>query len=209
MCAYDVDQPHEFAQFGTMLQIKKIEAMADGSCLLETKGLKRFRVLSRGVLDGYCTASVEWIVDESLTSLSIEEQFECVSAMLTPSAPSRALSGSGAVTGAGAGLAVADGAVTPFTAAVAGAATPAAASVPTAAAGAGSFTPTGTASAASPFTAATTTPFAAATTTPAARAAAALPSVPPAPPATTPAVGKGAPSLLSDWEAEMQAELGH
>ena len=74
MCAYDVDQPYEFAQFGTMLQIKDIQSMADGSCFLETKGLKRFRVLNRGVLDGYCTASVEWIVDEPITSLSIEEQ---------------------------------------------------------------------------------------------------------------------------------------
>ena len=127
-------------------------------------------------------------------SLSIEEQFECVSAMLTPTKPSRGPTG----TGAGAGIGIAAGAVTPFTAAVAGTATPAAASFPTAAGGAGASTPTGIAS-----------PFTAATTTPAARAAAALPSVPPAPPATTPAVGKGAPSLLSDWEAEMQAELGH
>jgi hypothetical protein len=131
-------------------------------------------------------------------SLSIEEQFECVSAMLTPTAPSRAPTGTGAVAGAGAGIGIAAGAVTPFTAAVAGTATPAAASFPTAAGGAGASTPTDIAS-----------PFSAATTTPAARAAAALPSVPPAPPATTPAVGKGAPSLLSDWEAEMQAELGH
>jgi Lon protease-like protein len=74
MCAYDVDQPYEFAQFGTVLQIKEIEFMADGSCLLETKGSKRFRVLSRGVLDGYCTASVDWIVDEPIASLSIQEQ---------------------------------------------------------------------------------------------------------------------------------------
>ena len=29
-------------------------------------GGRRFRVLSRGVLDGYCTASVEWLVDEPI-----------------------------------------------------------------------------------------------------------------------------------------------
>ena len=74
MCAYDANQPSEFAQFGTMLKIKDIEFLSDGRSIVEAVSGKRFRVINCRVVDGYCKASVEWIVDESLTSLSIEEQ---------------------------------------------------------------------------------------------------------------------------------------
>jgi Lon protease-like protein len=74
MCAYDSNQPYEFARFGTMLQIKDIELLSDGRSVVEAVSGKRFRVISCGVFDGYCKASVEWIVDEPIASLSIQEQ---------------------------------------------------------------------------------------------------------------------------------------
>ena len=66
MCAYAPDQPHGFAQYGTMLEVRDVEFFPDGRSVVDTVGGRRFRVLNRGVLDGYCTASVEWLVDEPL-----------------------------------------------------------------------------------------------------------------------------------------------
>ena len=66
MCAYDAEQPHGFAQYGTMLEVRDVEFFPDGRSVVDTVGGRRFRVLSRGVLDGYCTASVEWLVDEPI-----------------------------------------------------------------------------------------------------------------------------------------------
>jgi len=72
MCAYDAEQPHGFAQYGTMLEVRDVEFFVpDGRSVVDTVGGRRFRLLSRGVLDGYCTASVEWLVDEPIGFSSI------------------------------------------------------------------------------------------------------------------------------------------
>lgn len=64
MCAYVRDQPHGFAQYGTMLEVRDVEFFADGRSVVDTVGGRRFRVLQRGVLDGYCTATVEYLKDQ-------------------------------------------------------------------------------------------------------------------------------------------------
>eukprot|EP00743_Colponemidia_sp_Colp-15_P004888 GILK01005268.1.p1 GENE.GILK01005268.1~~GILK01005268.1.p1 ORF type:complete len:716 (+),score=91.37 GILK01005268.1:111-2258(+) len=53
-----------FSDYGTLLRITNIEFLPDGRSIVQTVGEKRFRVLQRGMRDGYHTAKVEWIDDE-------------------------------------------------------------------------------------------------------------------------------------------------
>ena len=46
-----------------MLEIRDVEYLPDGRSLLTTIGRRRFRVLSRGMRDGYHTARVEFLND--------------------------------------------------------------------------------------------------------------------------------------------------
>jgi Lon protease-like protein len=55
-----------FYQYGTMLEIVHAQVLADGTSLIETRGLYRFRVKRHGILDGYCTGDIERIDDVSL-----------------------------------------------------------------------------------------------------------------------------------------------
>ena len=64
MCSYVQDQPQGFAEFGTMLEVNDVEFFPDGRSVVDTVGGRRFRVLRRGLLDGYCTATVEYLVDQ-------------------------------------------------------------------------------------------------------------------------------------------------
>lgn len=64
MCSYVQDQPGGFAEYGTMLEVRDVEFFTDGRSVVDTVGGRRFRVLRRGVLDGYCTATVEYLVDQ-------------------------------------------------------------------------------------------------------------------------------------------------
>ena len=66
MCSYVQEQPHGFAEFGTMLEVQDVEFFTDGRSVVDTVGGRRFRVLRRGVLDGYCTATVEYLVDQTV-----------------------------------------------------------------------------------------------------------------------------------------------
>lgn len=50
-------------EYGTMLEIQKLDMLPDGRSVIETLGLFRFRVLERSTLDGYNTAMVERIED--------------------------------------------------------------------------------------------------------------------------------------------------
>lgn len=66
MCTYMQDQPHGFAEFGTLLEVRDVEFFTDGRSVVDTVGGRRFRVLRRGVLDGYCTANVEYLADQPI-----------------------------------------------------------------------------------------------------------------------------------------------
>lgn len=49
--------------YGTVLEIKSIEVLADGRSMVETIGIERFKLLKTGTLDGYVVAQIETIHD--------------------------------------------------------------------------------------------------------------------------------------------------
>jgi Lon protease-like protein len=64
-----LDEP---AEYGTMLEIESVQMLPDGRSLLETTGSRRFKILERGVKDGYMIAKIEWIEDEPLKEGELE-----------------------------------------------------------------------------------------------------------------------------------------
>ena len=56
-----------FADVGTVLHINSVEYTPDGRCLISTVGESRFRTLQHGKRDGYHTASIEFIMDDSVS----------------------------------------------------------------------------------------------------------------------------------------------
>ncbi|XP_028406286.1 LON peptidase N-terminal domain and RING finger protein 3-like [Dendronephthya gigantea] len=62
MCVADPE--HGFAATGTVLHISDVKFLPDGRSIIHTVGTKRFKVLERGMKDGYNTAKVEWLQDE-------------------------------------------------------------------------------------------------------------------------------------------------
>merc|ERR1712079_4979 len=65
-------QEKAFSDYGTMLEIRDIQYFEDGRSVVDTIGGKRFKVLSRGVKDGYNTAKVEYLHDEVLEGEDLE-----------------------------------------------------------------------------------------------------------------------------------------
>uniref|UniRef100_A0A2K5I1T3 RING-type domain-containing protein n=1 Tax=Colobus angolensis palliatus TaxID=336983 RepID=A0A2K5I1T3_COLAP len=61
MCVSDIQ--NSFADYGCMLQIRNMHFLPDGRSVVDTVGGKRFRVLKRGMKDGYCTADIEYLED--------------------------------------------------------------------------------------------------------------------------------------------------
>ncbi|XP_049628387.1 LON peptidase N-terminal domain and RING finger protein 1 [Suncus etruscus] len=61
MCVSDTQ--NSFADYGCMLQIRNVHFLPDGRSVVDTVGGKRFRVLQRGMKDGYCTADIEYLED--------------------------------------------------------------------------------------------------------------------------------------------------
>ena len=49
--------------YGTMLQIRNVQMLPDGRSFVETWGTWRFRIMDRGMRDGYVVARVERIED--------------------------------------------------------------------------------------------------------------------------------------------------
>ena len=64
-------------EYGTMLEIKSVQMLADGRSMLETVGSYRFRLLEKGSLDGYTVGRVERVDD-----ISLEEEAELERAVL-------------------------------------------------------------------------------------------------------------------------------
>lgn len=57
------DPKNGFADYGCMLYIRNLDYLPDGRSVVDTVGLKRFRVLQRGMKDGYFTADIEYLED--------------------------------------------------------------------------------------------------------------------------------------------------
>jgi len=66
MCAYLQNDPHGFAEYGTMLEVRDVEFFADGRSVVNTVGGRRFKVLHRTMIDGYYTATVDFLVDQTV-----------------------------------------------------------------------------------------------------------------------------------------------
>ncbi|RMZ13068.1 hypothetical protein D0860_02709 [Hortaea werneckii] len=73
--------PVHFYHYGIMLRIVHSQMLADGTSLIETRGIYRFRVKAHDVLDGYAVGSVERLEDVSLTE---EERLEAIETSLPP-----------------------------------------------------------------------------------------------------------------------------
>ena len=58
-----------------MLEIRDIQYFDDGRSVVDTIGGKRFRVLSRGVKDGYNTAKVEYLQDDTVEGNELESTY--------------------------------------------------------------------------------------------------------------------------------------
>uniref|UniRef100_A0A8C4J050 LON peptidase N-terminal domain and ring finger 1 n=1 Tax=Dicentrarchus labrax TaxID=13489 RepID=A0A8C4J050_DICLA len=61
MCINDPQKG--FVDYGCMLTIRSVHFLPDGRSVVDTIGGKRFRVLSRGMKDGYSTADIEHLED--------------------------------------------------------------------------------------------------------------------------------------------------
>lgn len=57
------DPQNGFVDYGCMLTIRSVHFLPDGRSVVDTIGGKRFRVLSRGMKDGYSTADIEHLED--------------------------------------------------------------------------------------------------------------------------------------------------
>lgn len=56
-----------FSEYGTVLRINSAEHTPDGRSLLATVGERRFRVVERGMVNGYHTAKIQFLMDEPVT----------------------------------------------------------------------------------------------------------------------------------------------
>jgi len=80
-------------EYGTMLEIKSVQMLPDGRSMVETWGVYRFRILERGIMDGYVVARVERIDDypddpEDELEGRIEEVSEASSSRISRFSPS-------------------------------------------------------------------------------------------------------------------------
>lgn len=60
------DSSKAFAEYGTMLEIRDIQYFGDGRSVVDTMGSRRFHVIERGTRDGYNTAVVEFLKDDTI-----------------------------------------------------------------------------------------------------------------------------------------------
>lgn len=64
MCLASEDPNKNFVDYGTMLNVQAVNYLPDGRSIVHTVGGRRFHVISRSMVDGYHTATVEWVQDE-------------------------------------------------------------------------------------------------------------------------------------------------
>ncbi|XP_041081220.1 LON peptidase N-terminal domain and ring finger 1, like isoform X1 [Polyodon spathula] len=74
MCISDAQKG--FVDYGCMLQIRSVHFLPDGRSVVDTIGGKRFKVLERGMRDGYFTANIAYLEDvKANTSVQDEGEF--------------------------------------------------------------------------------------------------------------------------------------
>ncbi|XP_070799453.1 LON peptidase N-terminal domain and RING finger protein 2 [Pituophis catenifer annectens] len=67
------DELKGFADYGCMLEIRDVKFFPDGRSVVDTVGVRRFRVISHGQRDGYNTANIEYLEDEKVEGAEYEE----------------------------------------------------------------------------------------------------------------------------------------
>uniref|UniRef100_A0A7M4FYZ4 LON peptidase N-terminal domain and ring finger 2 n=1 Tax=Crocodylus porosus TaxID=8502 RepID=A0A7M4FYZ4_CROPO len=67
------DELKGFADYGCMLEIRDVKFFPDGRSVVDTVGVRRFRVLSHGQRDGYNTANIEYLEDKKVEGPEYEE----------------------------------------------------------------------------------------------------------------------------------------
>lgn len=73
MCPLLDDSNNSFADYGTMVEIREVQYFPDGRAIINTVGNQRFRVVRKGMRDGYNTASVEFLVDEAIQENEMDD----------------------------------------------------------------------------------------------------------------------------------------
>ncbi|XP_071950014.1 LON peptidase N-terminal domain and RING finger protein 1-like [Antedon mediterranea] len=67
---------YRFSEYGCMLEIQEVLVLCDGRSAIKTIGMRRFKVISRSMRDGYNTGKVQFIKDEELQDDEIDEVTE-------------------------------------------------------------------------------------------------------------------------------------
>ncbi|XP_053167637.1 LON peptidase N-terminal domain and RING finger protein 2 [Hemicordylus capensis] len=67
------DELKGFADYGCILEIRDVKFFPDGRSVVDTVGVRRFRVLSHGQRDGYNTANIEYLEDKKVEGADYEE----------------------------------------------------------------------------------------------------------------------------------------
>ncbi|XP_032812601.2 LON peptidase N-terminal domain and RING finger protein 3-like [Petromyzon marinus] len=67
------DNVQGFAEYGCVLKIRSVEFFPDGRSVLDTEGLRRFRVLARKQKDGYSTADIEYLEDTKVDGAALTD----------------------------------------------------------------------------------------------------------------------------------------
>ncbi|XP_069833756.1 LON peptidase N-terminal domain and RING finger protein 1 [Dendropsophus ebraccatus] len=71
MCIGDPEKG--FADYGCMLHIRNVHFLPDGRSVVDTIGGKRFRILKRGMRDGYSTADIEYLSDTQVDEEELQQ----------------------------------------------------------------------------------------------------------------------------------------
>ncbi|XP_022781232.1 LON peptidase N-terminal domain and RING finger protein 3-like isoform X2 [Stylophora pistillata] len=71
MCLHNEEKG--FVDYGVMLEIRDLQYLSDGRSFVDCVGGRRFKVLKRGMQNGYHTAKVEWIKDETIPEEELED----------------------------------------------------------------------------------------------------------------------------------------
>ena len=76
-----------YMQYGTVLDISRLEMFPDGRSLIETKGVSRFKILGTTMRDGYLVAKIQRIEDVSLPEEEAIEARETAAQPLDDDSP--------------------------------------------------------------------------------------------------------------------------
>lgn len=58
-----------------MLEVRDIQFFPDGRSIVDTMGGRRFKVVERGIMDGYNTAKVEFLEDDQVPDAELQGIF--------------------------------------------------------------------------------------------------------------------------------------